>query len=58
MNFILASCGVIALSMVGKRSTRRAMVMLEASKEQPRINEDAVDIVESSGKNLFEIWVV
>ncbi|CAG8525527.1 3651_t:CDS:2, partial [Paraglomus brasilianum] len=48
MNFILASCGVIALSMVGKRSTRRAMVMLEASKEQPRINEDAVDIVESS----------
>ena len=56
MNFILASCGVVALSMIGKRSMRRAMVMLEASKElQTGMNGDAVAVSESSGKNMFEI---
>ncbi|CAG8585028.1 5343_t:CDS:2 [Paraglomus occultum] len=59
MNFILASCGVIALSMIGKRSMRRAMAMLEASKElQPGTNEDAVVDIEPPGKNMFGIWIV
>ncbi|CAJ0920851.1 18956_t:CDS:2, partial [Entrophospora sp. SA101] len=51
MNFIIAACCVIALSILGKRSLRKAMVKLEASRDteddqgNPPINVPKSNIV-------------
>lgn len=54
MNIIFVTCCVIALSILGKRSLRKAMVRLQASKiAESNFNQDSVSSSSSQGKSCF-----